>query len=195
MKHSWKIILLPTFCVIGILALLYVFSGMQKNEAINKDQPIKKGNMEITSSQFIHEGLIPPIYTCDGQNISPPLSISGVQEGTKSLVLIMDDPDVPKSIRPDGIWDHWIVFNIPPETREIPEGKNLSGVPGVGTSGKLAYGGPCPPDREHRYFFKLYALDTMLGLSEGAKKSEVELAMAGHIVAEALLMGRYDRKR
>lgn len=196
MKHSWKIILLPTFCIIGIYALLYIFSGRQQDIGIiTKDETIQKGNMKITSSQFIHEGLIPPIYTCDGQNISPPLSISGVPEGTKSFVLVMDDPDVPESIRPDGIWDHWIVFNIPPETREILKGQSPPGVPGMGTSGKQVYGGPCPPDREHRYFFKLYALDTMLGLSEGVKKSEVERAMAGHIVAEASLMGRYDRKR
>jgi len=173
-----------------------MFSGRQQDTGVvTQDEPIQKGNMKIISSQFIHEGLIPSVYTCDGKNISPPLSISGVPEGTKSFVLIMDDPDVPKSIRPDGVWDHWVVFNIPPETREISENKNPPGVPGAGTSGKLAYGGPCPPDREHRYFFKLYALDTMLGLSEGAKKSEVERIMAGHIVDEALLMGRYDRKR
>ena len=108
-----------------------MFSGRQQDTGVvTQDEPIQKGNMKIISSQFIHEGLIPSVYTCDGKNISPPLSISGVPEGTKSFVLIMDDPDVPKSIRPDGVWDHWVVFNIPPETREISENKN----PGKGLS-------------------------------------------------------------
>jgi hypothetical protein len=105
----------------------------------------------------------------------------------------MEDPDVPKNLRPDGMWDHWIVFNIPPDTREIPEGQEPRGTPGSGTKGNLDYFGPCPPDREHRYFFKLFALDRMLDLKEKAKKSELEKAMEGHILEKAELMGRYER--
>ncbi len=149
--------------------------------------------MKITSTVFKHEGKIPPKYTCDGDNTSPPLFIEGVPENTKSLVLLMDDPDVPKRIREDGMWDHWIVFNIPPGTKELPEGKVPPGLVGVNTSGGMTYQGPCPPDREHRYFFKLYALDTMFDLAKGATKADVEKAMKLHIIAKAELIGRYER--
>ncbi len=151
--------------------------------------------MELTSPAFFHDSVIPARYTCDGDNVNPPLVIGGVPEQAVSLVLIMDDPDVPKHLRADGMWDHWVVFNIPPQTREIAENSEPSGVHGLGTGGNLKYSGPCPPDREHRYFFKLYALDCKLDLAEGASKAEVEQAMAGHIMAEAELMGSYDRPR
>ena len=148
--------------------------------------------MKLTSPVFEHEGLIPSKYTCDGENISPPLSIEDVPEGAKSLVLLMDDPDVPKTIRPDGMWDHWVVFNIALSILKIDEGLAPAGVCGVNTGGKNGYQGPCPPDREHRYYFKLYALDCELDLLAGASKSEVQDAMQGHIVKESILMGRYD---
>ncbi len=151
--------------------------------------------MKLESSAFEHEGTIPAKYTCDGENISPPLKISDVPPGTKSLVLIMDDPDVPKSIRPDGMWDHWLTWNIPPEISEIPEGQEPSGVVGKNTGGSFGYRGPCPPDREHRYFFKLYALDIMLDLSpETTTKNDLEAAMQSYILSQAELMGRYNRK-
>lgn len=150
--------------------------------------------MKLTSSAFTHEGKIPSLYTCDGKNLNPPLNISDVPPEAKSLVLIMDDPDVPKRLRADGIWDHWVVFNIPVTVTEIPEGKEPPGVHGVGTSGNLDYFGPCPPDREHRYFFKLYALDTQLNLPKKVTKTQVETAIQGHILAEAVLMGRYQRQ-
>ncbi|MDP3991473.1 MAG: YbhB/YbcL family Raf kinase inhibitor-like protein [Candidatus Colwellbacteria bacterium] len=156
--------------------------------------------MKLESSVFEHEGAIPAKYTCDGENISPPMKISDVPQGTESLVLIMDDPDVPKSIRPDGVWDHWLVWNIPPETNEITEGQDLRAgkqgqwAVGKNTSSRLGYQGPCPPDREHRYFFKLYALDTVLDLSpETTTKSDLEAAMQSHILSQAELMGRYNR--
>lgn len=149
--------------------------------------------MKLTSSAFSHEDKIPSKYTCDGDNINPPLSISDVPPGAKSLVLLMDDPDVPKTIRKDGMWDHWVVFNIPPSVREIEEGMEPDGTHGAGTGGNESYFGPCPPDREHRYFFKLYALEKELDLPKGAKKSQVEKVMQGHIMAEAVLMGRYER--
>ena len=149
--------------------------------------------MKLASSAFEHEGKIPSKYTCDDANTNPPLTISDVPSGAKSLVLIMDDPDVPKHLREDGMWDHWVVFNISPTLRDIKEGEEPAGTPGVGTSGNLDYFGPCPPDREHRYYFKLYALDTELDLPEKSTKAQVEKAMEGHILEQAELMGRYER--
>lgn len=149
--------------------------------------------MKLISPAFGHEGRIPAQYTCDGENINPPFSILEPPGAIQSLVLIMEDPDVPKNLKEDGMWDHWVVFNIPPTLREILEGKEPEGMAGTGTSGDLGYFGPCPPDREHRYFFKLFSLNTKLELSEGATKADVEKAMEGHILEETQLMGRYER--
>ncbi len=149
--------------------------------------------MRLVSDAFEHEQKIPSRYTCDGENISPPLRLEDVPEGTRSLVLIMDDPDVPKSLRADGVWDHWIAYNIPPTTREIPEGEEPPGLPGAGTAGNRGYFGPCPPDREHRYYFTVYALDTRLRVIDEPIKVEVLKAMDGHILERATLMGRYER--
>jgi hypothetical protein len=146
--------------------------------------------MKITSSAFRDGQAIPAKYTCDGQDTIPPLKFEAVPERAASLALIMDDPDAPK-----GTWDHWVVWNIPPKTTEVAEGKAPQGVVGKNSWGKTAWGGPCPPDRQHRYFFKLYALDTQLNLSGGAGKADVEKAMKGHVLADAQLMGVYDRKR
>jgi Raf kinase inhibitor-like YbhB/YbcL family protein len=150
--------------------------------------------MKLCSKAFDHNGQIPSLYTCDGENISPPLSIQHVPSEAKSLVLLVDDPDVPASIRKDQMWDHWVLYNIPPETSTIAEGAVSRGIEGKNTEGQLGYQGPCPPDREHRYFFKLYALDTQLSLPPGASKKEVEKAMQGHILAESVLLGKYKRK-
>ncbi|MGH2414421.1 MAG: YbhB/YbcL family Raf kinase inhibitor-like protein [Microcystaceae cyanobacterium] len=149
--------------------------------------------MKLTSSAFEHQGKIPSKHTCDGENINPPLTISDIPTQAKSLVLIMDDPDVPKRLRQDGMWDHWIVFNLPASLTEIKEGEEPIGTHGIGTSGSLGYYGPCPPDREHRYFFKLYALDTKLALPEKATKQQIETVMEGHILEKTELMGRYER--
>ncbi len=149
--------------------------------------------MQLTSPVFKHEGLIPAKFTCDGPNICPPLEISGVPVEARSLALIMDDPDVPKHLRADGMWDHWVVFNLAPTLTAIAEGQEPDGTRGIGTGGNLNYYGPCPPDREHRYFFKLYALDTMLDLREKATKHQVEEAMQNHILAHHALMGKYER--
>lgn len=150
--------------------------------------------MKLTSPQFENNGRIPSKYTCEGEDINPPLAISDIPAGAKSLVLIMDDPDIPVPVRGENVWDHWIKFNIPPTTTTIAEGEEPEGVSGQGTSGNLKYHGPCPPDREHRYFFKLYALDTELGLPEGANKKEVEEALRGHVIADATLIGLYEKK-
>lgn len=150
--------------------------------------------MQLSSSAFAQGGKIPSKYTCDGEERSPPLHIEGVPEKAACLVLIMDDPDVPPTVRPDRMWVHWVVYNIPPHITDIAENTPPPGILGAGT-GRVGYQGPCPPDREHRYFFKLYALDTMLTLKEGATKEEVEKAMKGHIIAQTEYMGRYERIR
>lgn len=145
--------------------------------------------MKLTSSAFTHNGIIPSEFTCDGSDLSPPLSISDVPSNAKSLALIMDDPDAPV-----GTWDHWIVFNIPPSTKEIIKGKEPNGIAGKNSWGRTGYGGPCPPSGTHRYLFKLYALDTELNLPKGSPKKNLEAAMQGHILAKAELMGTYKRK-
>ena len=149
--------------------------------------------MQLISAAFAHNSTIPSEHTCDGDDMSPPLTISGVPAEAKSLVLIMDDPDVPKEIRADGTWDHWIIFNIPPDTHEIAEGVEPEGQHGTGTSNNTNYHGPCPPGGEHRYFFKLYALDAELSLADGASKADVEQAMTGHILEQTELIGHYAR--
>ena len=149
--------------------------------------------MQLISTAFPHEGNIPAKYTCDGDNVNPPLHISDVPVDAKSLVLFVEDPDVPKHLRVDGMWDHWVLFNLPPTTTTLAEGSEPLAIQGMTTYGKPGYGGPCPPDREHRYFFKLYALDITLDLSEGSTKQQVQQAMEGHVLTETTLMGRYKR--
>ncbi len=151
--------------------------------------------MKITSTQFKHNESIPEKYTCNGENINPPLEFGDIPENAKSLVLIMEDPDVPKHLREDGMWDHWLLWNIDPATQYISEGQEPDAVHGITTGNTLHYVGPCPPDREHRYFFKLYALDTELELKEGATKDELLYAMTGHILDEAELIGLYEQDR
>jgi hypothetical protein len=149
--------------------------------------------MRLTSSAFKENGIIPSRYTCEGDDMSPPLHISEVPKNAKSLVLIMEDPDVPKSIRTDGMWDHLILFNILPNVQTIAENTTPLCKSGTTTSGHTSYEGPCPPDREHRYFFKLYALDMMLNLLSGCTKALLKKAMDGHILSECELMGRYEK--
>jgi hypothetical protein len=145
--------------------------------------------MKLESPSFSNNGSIPEKYTCDGEDMIPPLKISDVPAGTKSLVIIMDDPDAPA-----GTWDHWIVFNIPTDTGEVREGVEPTGIQGMTSFKRTGYGGPCPPDREHRYFFRLYALDIMLSLPEGSTKKEILTAMSGHVIEESELIGLYNRK-
>lgn len=146
--------------------------------------------MKLTSPAFEHGGVIPKKYGLDFENVNPPLLIDDVPDKTAALVLIMDDPDVPK-VAGVPVWDHWVVFNIPPETREICEAWSPKGVCGTGTRGELCYTGPRPPDREHRYFFKCYALRERLNLKEGSTKYEVLNAMADLILDSCELMGRF----
>ncbi|OGG77904.1 kinase inhibitor [Candidatus Kaiserbacteria bacterium RIFCSPLOWO2_01_FULL_52_12b] len=154
--------------------------------------------LSLSSSVFENNGRIPSKYTCDGdRTFSPPLSISNVPNGTKSLVLIVDDPDVPKQLRPDGVFDHWVLYNIPADTTSVPEG-GAAGTEGLNGAGNTGYTGPCPPSHyepsEHRYVFKLYALSDSLSLPAGATKAEVLSTLAPHLIAETELIGRYSRK-
>ena len=145
-------------------------------------------DLKITSSAFEHNSKIPSKYTCDGDDINLPLQISGVDENAKSLVLIMDDPDAPV-----GNWDHWIVFNLNPSLTEIKEGVEAEGIKGINSWNKIGYGGPCPGDGEHRYFFKLYSLNTTLDLEEGSNKNLILEAMNEHILQQTELVGLYER--
>lgn len=146
--------------------------------------------MQITSPAFQNGTTIPRKYGRDFENINPPLAFEGVPADAVSLVLFMEDPDVPEAAGVP-VWDHWVVFNLPPALTQIPENWKVEGVRGIGTRGELNYGGPRPPDREHRYFFKLYALDCTLNLAEGASKEEVVTAMAGHVIETNELVGRF----
>lgn len=169
--------------IIIVVVLLALAGGIIIKMALAK--------LMISSPAFEHGALMPGKYTCDGENINPPLEISGIPAGAKSLVLIMDDPDAPS-----GIWDHWLKWNIPVAsgtTVIVKEGEAPLGVSGRGTGGQTNYQGPCPPSGTHRYFFKVYALDTELALPEGGSKAELEAAMAGHVLAQGELVGRYSR--
>lgn len=155
-----------------------------------------KWTMQLTSTAFAEGQPIPSKYTCDGENVSPPLAWDGVPEGTKSIALIVDDPDSPV-----GIWVHWVLYDLPATATELPENlpKNQY-IPGGAKQGlndfkHLGYGGPCPPSgKAHRYYLKLYALDRVLELKPGATKKEVESAMEKHTIAQGQLMGTYKRK-
>ena len=159
--------------------------------------PDAKGGetMELRSTVFTQGALIPPSYTCDGKDVSPPLEWSGVPEGTGSIALICDDPDAPA-----GTWVHWVFYDIPAETTALPEhiehtnNPSVGGTQGINDFRKIGYGGPCPPSGTHRYFFTLYALDTELNLALGRTKKELVDTMKGHILAQAELMGKYKRR-
>ena len=146
-------------------------------------------NMKLTSPAFEEGASIPARFTCQGEDISPELSISDVPDNAKSLALIMDDPDAPM-----GTWDHWILFNIDSNTELISEDSEPTSTKGVNSWGKTGYGGPCPPSGTHRYFFKLYALDVEIDLTDGASKQDLLNAMEGHVLEEAALMGTYQKQ-
>ena len=154
--------------------------------------------MTIASPVFRHEGAIPARHTCEGEDVSPPLVFAGVPAEAKSLALIVDDPDAPDPAAPKRVWVHWVVYNLPPTTRELPEGVGAH-VPIAGTRvgkndwGRAEYGGPCPPIGRHRYFHKLYALDTVLADLDQPSKATLEQAMQGHIIEQAVLMGTYRK--
>ncbi|RMG37022.1 MAG: YbhB/YbcL family Raf kinase inhibitor-like protein [Gammaproteobacteria bacterium] len=153
---------------------------------------------EISSPAFPHKGSIPVKYTCDGEDISPPLVWSGVPQGTRSLALIVDDPDAPDPAAPRMTWVHWVLYNIPSDSTGLPEAVSPAELPpgteqGINDWKRTGYGGPCPPIGRHRYFFKLYALKVVLPFTEALTKSELLDAMEDHVIDEAVLMGTYQR--
>jgi Raf kinase inhibitor-like YbhB/YbcL family protein len=166
---------------------LYLMSGRPvQNKEINLNS---SGNMRIHSPSFEQNNPIPGRFTCDGENINPKLVISGVPAKAISLALIMDDPDAPF-----GDWVHWVIWNIPASQTEIAENSIPAGaVQGVTSFGKPGYGGPCPPSGQHRYFFRMYALDDTLDLPDDTTADELERAMEGHILDKAGLLGVYGR--
>ncbi len=156
--------------------------------------------LRITSPAFAHNAAVPAKYTCEGSDVSPPLAWSGVPDGTKSLVLIVDDPDAPDPKAPRVTWVHWVLYNVPPASTGLPEGAGAGALPDGAKAGRndwkrADYGGPCPPIGRHRYFFKLYALDTALPGLRNPTKADVERAMRGHILAEAQLVGTYQKAK
>jgi len=162
-----------------------------------RERPLKEGEMALTvsSSAFKEGDRIPAKYTCQGQDVSPPLAWGEPPAGTQSVALIVDDPDAP-----GGVFTHWVLFNIPPDSRELPEAVPIQAelargaLQGKTDFGRIGYGGPCPPPgRPHRYQFTLYALDQPLGLEGGASKKQLLSAMEGHILAQGQLTGTYQR--
>ena len=154
--------------------------------------------MKLTSTAFKHQTPIPRRYTCEGDDISPPLSWAGVPEATKSLALLVDDPDAPDPAAPKRVWVHWVLYNIPKDTHGLAEGVGGRDVPagtreGLNDWKKTGYGGPCPPIGTHRYFFRLYALDCVLEDLPSPTKKKLLEAIRGHVLGEAMLVGLYEK--
>ena len=179
-----------TVHLLVIFALILSFNFLYNSQARGG----KGMDIKMRSSAFEEGGMIPKKYTCDDVDVSPPLEWGDVPEGTKSLALICDDPDAPM-----GTWVHWVLYDLPPSVKQLPENippqKTLENGAKQGTNDfrKIGYGGPCPPGGTHRYYFKLYALDTELNLDPGKTKAELLKAMEGHILAQGQLMGKYRR--
>jgi Raf kinase inhibitor-like YbhB/YbcL family protein len=156
----------------------------------------KVADLKIESQAFSHQGEIPKKYSCQGQDLSPPLSWGPVPEAAKSLALIVDDPDAPDPAAPKRVWVHWVLYDIPPTEKGLDEGAKqppAGAKDGLNDWGRPGYGGPCPPIGRHRYFFKLYALDVTLDDLERPKKADLEKAMVGHILAQGELIGTYQK--
>ena len=176
---------------IGLILVILVYFGSAckptTSETVNGSE--SSGSIQVSSSAFADGEMIPTKYTCDGENLSPPLIWSGIPQGAKSVALIMDDPDAPA-----GTWVHWVLYDLSADLDGLDEGVRGIGVDGVNSWNNTGYGGPCPPaGNPHRYFFKLYALDTELYLQSGTPKADIEKAMQGHILAEGQIMGEYGR--
>jgi Raf kinase inhibitor-like YbhB/YbcL family protein len=155
-------------------------------------------SLTITSSSFSHNGTIPARHTCDGSDISPALTWTDIPDGTKSLVLIVDDPDAPDPAAPKRTWVHWVLYNLPPNINGLPEGIEARNLPlgtlqGINDWSRIGYGGPCPRVGSHRYFHKLYALNTILPDVKNSTKAILEKAMQGHVIAQTELVGHYQR--
>ena len=160
----------------------------------------KAMTLKLTSAAFTHEGGIPRMHTCEGQDVSPPLAWHGAPANTKSLVLIVDDPDAPDPAAPKMTWVHWVLYNIPPSAGGLAQGVSPKELPagtlqGMSDFQRAGYGGPCPPVGRHRYFHKLYALDAALPDLKIPRKQDVEKAMKGHVIEQAVLLGTYQKNQ
>ncbi|HVW25029.1 MAG TPA: YbhB/YbcL family Raf kinase inhibitor-like protein [Polyangiaceae bacterium] len=191
-KEGW-IVGVTVFVALGaIQSRSMATSARQSSEGSTTTSSLK-----ITSPAFAAMGAIPKKYTCEGTEASPPLEWTGAPAGTKSYALIEDDPDAPDPAAPKRVWVHWVLYSIPASVTRLAEGASSSLPKGVKTGtndfGKAGYGGPCPPKGRHRYFHKIYALDTVLDLAGSPKKADVEAAMKGHVLAKAELVGTYQK--
>src|SRR5712692_10384724 len=179
-----------------LMSLVLLGCATRQQPVVQSPAEVKENKMEIklTSAAFKEGQPIPRQYTCDGVNVSPPLEWAGVPKTARTVAIICDDPDAPA-----GTWVHWVLYNLPAENiglvESLPTTENLKagGFQGQNDFGKIGYGGPCPPSGTHRYFFKIYALDSELPLKAGATKADLEKAMEGHIVSQGQLMGTYRR--
>jgi Raf kinase inhibitor-like YbhB/YbcL family protein len=200
-----KKVLITLLILFIVLVILFVFlfnshkTTTQTSSTVQKPSATVVSNknkiMTISSSVFANNGIIPTNNTCDGKGVNPPLTFDGIPSITKSLAVLMDDRDVPKNLKPEGIFNHWVIYNIEPHVTKIAENSTPPGTQGLNGSGKIGFTPPCPPDREHRYFITLYALDTKLAFTNPTKvtKQMVLDKMQGHIIDQAQLMGRYNR--
>jgi Raf kinase inhibitor-like YbhB/YbcL family protein len=176
---------------LGVLFTLSIHIHDPSSLGTAAERATSGGSLKLSSPAFPEGAMIPSKYTCDGSDVNPPLQIGGVPAGAKSLALIVDDPDAPR-----GTWTHWVVWNIEPKIAQIKENDLPSGaVQGSSDFGRTRYGGPCPPSGTHRYFFRIYAVDTTFQLPKGAKRDLLEKEIQGHILDQATLMGKYARKK
>ncbi len=192
MRISTPLVLLTFLCLLmGTTGGVYAKEDGASKAAISG---ASKAAISVASTAFKDGGMIPRDYSCDGRDVSPPLSWAGVPEGAKSLALLCEDPDAPA-----GIWVHWVMFNIPATANGLPMGvhpdKTLKdgAKQGINSFNKIGYGGPCPPRGTHRYYFRIYALDIELSRKPGLTRSQLQKAMKGHILGQGQLMGRYKR--
>jgi Raf kinase inhibitor-like YbhB/YbcL family protein len=183
-----------TSILLAFLMVAMIQADAAGAPAANKES----SSMKITSPAFAHNGEIPQKYTCEGSDVSPPLAWSGIPPNAKSLALIVDDPDAPDPKAPQRTWVHWVLYDIPVNATGLEEGvKSLppGTLEGTNDWGRTGYGGPCPPIGRHRYFFKLYALDTTLSDLKKPNKAALEAAMKGHVIAQGELIGTYQKKK
>ena len=182
--------------VLVVLAILLAFARGPGDTAQSKE--VSAMTLKLTSTALAHRGQIPSKYTCDGEDISPPLAWSGVPAEAKSLVLIVDDPDAPDPAAPKMTWVHWVLYNIPPSASALPEAARqlpAGTLEGVNDWKRTGYGGPCPPIGRHRYFHKLYALDIILPDLGKPSKAKLEGKIKGHVIAQAELVGTYEKRK
>jgi len=195
-NDSWTRLAYPTRILGVAMGFICFFSVASENKS--SLSRMEKKMVTLTSKSFLQNGEIPIRHTCDGQDISPQLSWTEVPAGTKSLVLIVDDPDAPDPAEPKMTWVHWVLYNIPLNISDLPEGVTREGLPsgsleGINDWKRTGYGGPCPPIGTHRYFHKLYALDAVLPDLKHPTKAALEEAMKSHVIANFELIGRYRR--